>query len=75
MDWKELIADLQQHPTEEKAAELDAQGFLAAPGEDEAAYAERLKTEALKISRFREQLQREKVLEPYDGNAGTTRWR
>ncbi len=67
MDWKELIADFQRDPTVEKAAGLDAQGFLAAPGEDEAAYAARLKTEALKISRFKEQLQREKVLEPYEG--------
>ena len=32
MDWKELIADFQRDPAVEKAAALDAQGFLAAPG-------------------------------------------
>jgi len=67
MDWKELIADFHQHPKLETAAELDAQGFLAAPGEDEAAYAARLQFEKLKISRFREQLQQKNKLEPYEG--------
>ena len=67
MDWNELISAYQRDPGVEKAAELDSQGFLAAPGEDESAFAERLKAEELKIRRFKEQLQREKVLEPYQG--------
>lgn len=67
MDWQKLLADFQRAPAVESAAELDSLGFLAAPGEDEAAYAARLKTEEEKIVRFRTQLQREKVLEPYQG--------
>ena len=67
MDWKELLAAFGQSPDLETAAALDSQGFLAAPGEDESAYARRLLGEELKIRRFKEQLQREKVLEPYEG--------
>ena len=67
MDWQKLLADFQRNPAAATAAELDSLGFLAAPGEDEAAYAARLKTEEGKICAFRTQLQREKVLEPYQG--------
>ena len=67
MDWQTQLADFQRDPAVESAAELDSLGFLAAPGEDEGAYAARLKSEEEKIVRFRNQLQREKVLEPYQG--------
>ena len=67
MDWKLLLTEFQQHPTLKTAAALDSQGFLAAPGEDESAYAERLRSEETKICRFKEQLSREKILEPYQG--------
>ena len=56
-----------QTPSVELAAELDSQGWLAAPGEDLTAYAERLEQEQRKIKDFNEQLDREKVLEPYTG--------
>jgi len=67
MDWQKLLTDFHRDPAVESAAELDSLGFLAAPGEDEPAYAARLKTEEEKIVRFRTLLQREKVLEPYQG--------
>ncbi|MBO4631696.1 MAG: hypothetical protein J5858_07210 [Lentisphaeria bacterium] len=67
MDWTELLAEFQRNPTIETASALDAQGFLAAPGEDSAAYGKRLQAEELKIRKFKEQLNREKVLEPYQG--------
>jgi len=67
MDWTELLAEFQQNPTLKTAAALDAQGFLAAPGEDFSAYGTRLRTEELKIRKFKAQLNREKVLEPYQG--------
>ena len=67
MDWKQLLTDFRQDHALETAAALDSQGFLAAPGEDETAYAERLQNEMRKILTFKEQLKREKVLEPYSG--------
>ena len=67
MDWQELLENFRRDPALETAAALDAQGFLAAPGEDEAAFAARLQAERLKIRKFREQLDREMIAEPYGG--------
>ena len=54
-------------PSPENAAILDSQGFLAAPGETPEQYAERLSQESEKIAALKESLQREKVIEPYQG--------
>jgi len=67
MEWQKLLNEFRHGRSLEIAAALDSQGFLAAPGEDEAAYAARLGSEEAKIRNFREQLNREKVLEPYQG--------
>ena len=67
MNWQDLLAEFRREPSVGNAAALDAAGFLAAPGEDERAFLARLNAEEHRIVRFREQLKREKVLEPYQG--------
>ena len=67
MEWQSLLADFLRKPSVETAAVLDSCGFLAAPGETISEYADRLRTEELKIRKFREQVRRELVMEPYQG--------
>ena len=67
MALSEQIEQLKQTSSIETAAELDSQGFLAAPGENMEEYVQRLLKEEGKLRAFREKLAREKVLEPYKG--------
>lgn len=65
--WRDELRAFQEHPGVDTAAALDARGWLAAPGEDLNAFGARLNAEERKIRAFQEQLEREKIMEPYQG--------